>query len=111
MTEENERNPKFKIDTNVDPLTNLLVNDIMTKYNVTDDKKRKLTEEQKEMILKLVEDVQKKANDFVEEQKEKKRLEETAMTEDVKPEADTKTRRIRRNGSLRDRIQQRKEGQ
>lgn len=68
---ENNKKQDYNIDTNVDPLTSLLVSDVLNKYNITAENRRPLDDEQKRNILKLVEDLQKKANDFVESQKEK----------------------------------------
>lgn len=70
MSEENKKQD-YNIDTDVDPLTSLLVSDVLNKYNITAENRRPLNDEQKRNILKLVEDLQKKANDFVESQKEK----------------------------------------
>ncbi|MFJ5963754.1 spore coat protein [Bacillus sp. NPDC093026] len=109
MTEENEKK-EFNINTDVDPLTSLLVSDILKKNNVTDDQKANITEDQRKMILKLVQDLQKKANDFVEQQQEKKRLAEAAKQAEAIEEKPS-PRSTRRRKSLRSRIQQRKEGQ
>ncbi|WP_307499465.1 hypothetical protein [Bacillus pumilus] len=58
--------------------------------------------------MKLVEDLQKKANDFVEQQQEKKRQAEAAKhAEEVQPEPKVRPKR----NSLRDRIQQRRDAQ
>ncbi|WP_231120621.1 hypothetical protein [Bacillus safensis] len=71
MAEENEKK-EFQINTDIDPLTSLLVSDVLNKNNITDDQKANISDDQRRMILKLVEDLQKKANDFVEQQQEKK---------------------------------------
>ena len=96
MAEENEKK-EFQINTDIDPLTSLLVSDVLNKNNITDDQKAKISDDQRRMILKLVEDLQKKANDFVEQQQEKKR------------QAEPKVRPNR--NSLRNRIQQRRNAQ
>ncbi|KEP24899.1 hypothetical protein [Bacillus zhangzhouensis] len=107
MAEENEKK-EFQINTDVDPLTSLLVSDILNKNNITDDQKANISDDQRRMILKLVEDLQKKANDFVEQQQEKKRQAEAVKhVEDVEPEPQVRTKR----NSLRDRIQQRRQAQ
>lgn len=109
MAEENN-NQDFNINTNIDPLTSLLVNDVLNKHNITEENRRPLNDEQKRNILKLVEDLQKKANDFVESQNEKKRQEEAQATQE---EQDTQvnTNRRKRTNTLRDRIHQRKESE
>ncbi|MCM3148681.1 spore coat protein [Bacillus pumilus] len=107
MAEENEKK-EFQINTDVDPLTSLLVSDILNKNNITDDQKANITDDQRRMILKLVEDLQKKADDFVQQQQEKKRQAETAKhPEEVQPEPKVRPKR----NSLRDRIQQRRDAQ
>lgn len=107
MAEENEKK-EFQINTEVDPLTSLLVSDILNKNNITDDQKANISDDQRRMILKLVEDLQKKADDFVQQQQEKKRQAETAKhVEEVAPEPQVRPKR----NSLRDRIQQRRDAQ
>ncbi|MCY7537932.1 spore coat protein [Bacillus pumilus] len=109
MSEENKKQD-YNIDTDVDPLTSLLVSDVLNKYNITAENRRPLNDEQKRNILKLVEDLQKKANDFVESQKEKKHQEETQVVQQPE-ETDSKTRRGKRTNTLRHRIHQRKESE
>ncbi|MDG4728901.1 spore coat protein [Bacillus pumilus] len=107
MAEENEKK-EFQINTDVDPLTSLLVSDVLNKNNITDDQKANISDDQRRMILKLVEDLQKKANDFVEQQQEKKRQAEAAKhAEEVQSEPKVRPKR----NSLRDRIQQRRDAQ
>ncbi|WP_423059634.1 spore coat protein [Bacillus safensis] len=107
MAEENEKK-EFQINTDIDPLTSLLVSDVLNKNNITDDQKAKISDDQRKMILKLVEDLQKKANDFVEQQQEKKRQAEAAkQQEEVVPEPKVRPNR----NSLRNRIQQRRDAQ
>ncbi|CUB22946.1 Spore coat protein W [Bacillus safensis] len=107
VAEENEKK-EFQINTDIDPLTSLLVSDVLNKNNITDDQKAKISDDQRKMILKLVEDLQKKANDFVEQQQEKKRQAEAAkQQEEVVPEPKVRPNR----NSLRNRIQQRRNAQ
>gem|GEM_PF-1564165 len=107
VAEENEKK-EFQINTDIDPLTSLLVSDVLNKNNITDDQKAKISDDQRRMILKLVEDLQKKANDFVEQQQEKKRQAEAAkQPEEVVPEPKVRPNR----NSLRNRIQQRRNAQ
>ncbi|AOZ87644.1 spore coat protein [Bacillus xiamenensis] len=108
MSEDNKKQD-YNIDTNVDPLTSLLVSDVLNKYNITAENRRPLNDEQKRNILKLVEDLQKKANDFVESQKEKKRQEET-QTAQQSEETHSKANRGKRT-TLRHRIHQRRESE
>lgn len=106
MAEENEKK-EFQINTDIDPLTSLLVSDVLNKNNITDDQKANISDDQRRMILKLVEDLQKKANDFVEQQQEKKRQAEAAKQPEQEPEPKVRPKR----NSLRDRIQQRRDAQ
>ncbi|MCY7469317.1 spore coat protein [Bacillus safensis] len=107
VAEENEKK-EFQINTDIDPLTSLLVSDVLNKNNITDDQKANISDDQRRMILKLVEDLQKKANDFVEQQQEKKRQAEAAkQPEQVEPEPKVRPKR----NSLRNRIQQRRDAQ
>lgn len=107
VAEENEKK-EFQINTDVDPLTSLLVSDILNKNNITDDQKANISDDQRRMILKLVEDLQKKADEFVQQQQEKKRQAESAKhVEEVQPEPKVRPKR----NSLRDRIQQRRDAQ
>ncbi|MBZ9519428.1 spore coat protein [Bacillus safensis] len=106
MAEENEKK-EFQINTDIDPLTSLLVSDVLNKNNITDDQKAKISDDQRRMILKLVEDLQKKANDFVEQQQEKKRQAEAAKQPEQEPEPKVRPKR----NSLRNRIQQRRDAQ
>ncbi|UYO36595.1 spore coat protein [Bacillus zhangzhouensis] len=106
MAEENEKQ-EFNINTEVDPLTSLLVSDILNKNNITDDQKANISDDQRRMILKLVENLQKKADDFVQQQQEKKRQAEAAKHVEVEPEPQVRPKRH----SLRERIQQRRDAQ
>ncbi|MFE5472987.1 spore coat protein [Bacillus safensis] len=109
MSEDNKKQD-YNIDTNVDPLTSLLVSDVLNKYNITEENRRPLNDEQKRNILKLVEDLQKKANDFVESQKEKKHQEEN-QTVQQSEESYSKTGRGKKTNTLRHRIHQRRESE
>ncbi|MCK8455044.1 spore coat protein [Bacillus safensis] len=106
VAEENEKK-EFQINTDIDPLTSLLVSDVLNKNNITDDQKANISDDQRRMILKLVEDLQKKANDFVEQQQEKKRQAEAAKQPEQEPEPKVRPKR----NSLRNRIQQRRDAQ
>ncbi|QOQ56137.1 spore coat protein [Bacillus amyloliquefaciens] len=95
---------KQELENSIDPLTKLLVSDVFAKNNITEDKKRNLTEGQKQAILDMVQNLQKQANEFVERSNQKK----LEALEKEKAEAQTKRRR---RTTLRERVKQRKTDQ
>ncbi|MEC1635620.1 spore coat protein [Bacillus mojavensis] len=98
---ENEKNQTTNsgINVDIDPLTKLLVSDVFAKHNITDEAKRELTNSQKETILAMVQDLQRKADEFV------KKTQDRQQDNDQNNEKPVKASR---KNALRERIRQKK---
>ncbi|MDQ0816545.1 hypothetical protein QF033_001123 [Bacillus pumilus] len=60
MAEENEKK-EFQINTDVDPLTSLLVSDVLNKNNITDDQKANISDDQRKNDFEISRGLTKKS--------------------------------------------------
>ncbi|MFB8734096.1 spore coat protein [Bacillus sp. SL00103] len=78
------------------------MSDILNKNNITDDQKANISDDQRRMILKLVEDLKRKQmTSYSSKRGEKRQAEAAKHVEEVAPEPQVRPKR----NSLRDRIQ------
>lgn len=74
-------NEKLNLQDISSTMMQLFVQDILSKNNITDDTKRKLSADQKEQLKKVVADLQAQVDEYVKSAKEKK--EETPVVEEA----------------------------
>ncbi|WP_226670624.1 hypothetical protein [Metabacillus litoralis] len=89
-------NEKLNLQEISSTMMQLFVQDIFSKNNITDETKKKLSDEQKAQLRKVVADLQAQVDEFVKGSKEKQ-TEETVVKEAPK------------NTTLRDMIKKKKE--
>ncbi|MCY8787750.1 spore coat protein [Bacillus inaquosorum] len=76
MSDNDKVNEQLKNFANSDPMSKLLVSNILKKHGVTKDKMNKISDDEKEMILNLIKDVQEKAKAFANSEKKTKTITE-----------------------------------
>jgi spore coat protein W len=97
-----------KLKAEVNPLTNTLVQNILRKHGVSKDNVRTLSEEEKENILKILEDLKAQSEALIQRQQEKKK---EANNESSSQSEERPRRRRERSGKnkLREKLRQRRQ--
>ncbi|MFB6497919.1 spore coat protein [Bacillus haynesii] len=104
-----------KLQTDVDPIMKSVVKNILKNRGVTSDKVRTLSEEEKENIFNMLEDLKKQTDALVQRQKEKAAAANEKGTKreknaDASSENGERTRKRRnRTNRLREKLRQRRE--
>lgn len=104
-----------KLQENVDPIMKSVVKNILKNRGVTSDKVRTLSEEEKENIFNMLEDLKKQTDALVQKQKEKANAPNEKGTKreknaDASSENGERPRRRRnRTNRLREKLRQRRE--
>ncbi|KAA6453272.1 spore coat protein [Bacillus swezeyi] len=99
---------KEKLKADVNPLMNTLVTNILRKHGVSKDSVRTLSEEEKENILKMLEDLKAQSEAVIQKQQEKQQ--ENQSETSSKSEDRPRRRRNRSNkNKLREKLRQRRQ--
>ncbi|MDA7026131.1 spore coat protein [Bacillus sp. CLL-7-23] len=95
-----------KLKSEVNPLMNTLVSNVLRKHGVSKDNVRTLSEEEKQNILKMLEDLKAQSEAIIQKQNEKKQEEKQ---DTVKQSKDRTKRRRNRSNKLREKLRQKRQ--
>ncbi|ASB90084.1 spore coat protein [Bacillus sonorensis] len=97
---------KEKLKADVNPLMSTLVTNILRKHGVSKDNVRTLSEEEKNNILKMLDDLKAQSEAVIKQQKKKQ---EKNKSDNTLQSEDRSKRRRNRSNKLREKLKQRRQ--